>query len=237
MTPVSTDVTAAWQGLAADWLTWARTPGHDVAAWELNLPALAELLPDAGAASVDIGCGEGRVGRLLAERGHRVSGIDSSQLLADAAREAGGYQEVVCGDATALPWPENSFDLAVAFMCLMDMPDAGAAIREIARVLMPDGRLCLAIVHPFNQPEESRDDYFEEHTSDETVERNGIKMRFISRDRPLSHYTGALSAAGFVIEELREPRPPADWPQRHPRLADAYRRPFFLHIRARLVGG
>jgi hypothetical protein len=61
-------------------------------------------------------------------------------------------------------------------------------------------------------------------------------MRFVGRDRPLSHYTRALAAAGFIIEELREPRPAADWPERHPRLAEAYRVPFFLHIRVLLSG-
>jgi SAM-dependent methyltransferase len=237
---VADDVTEAWRENAADWLAWARTPGHDVAFWELNLPALELLLPGsdrlpADAAVVDVGCGEGRVGRVLAEHGHRIWGIDSSPLLADAARGAGGFQDVVLGDAAALPWPDNDFDLALAFMTLMDMPDAVTAVREIARVLRPGGWLCIAIGHPFSEPEEETANYFEGHTFEETVTRNGLAMRFVGQDRPLSYYTGALSDAGFVIEELREPRPGADWPRRHPRLAEAHRRPFFLHIRARLL--
>ncbi len=39
---------------------------------------------------------------------------------------------------------------------------------------------------------------------------------------------------GLDVEELREPRPEADWPARHPEIADAYTTPFFLHILARL---
>jgi SAM-dependent methyltransferase len=236
---VADDVTDAWRDNAADWLAWARTPGHDVAFWELNLPGLEQLLPSsdrlpADAAVADIGCGEGRVGRVLAERGHRVWGLDSSPLLADAAREAGGFQDVVLGDATALPWPDNDFDLALAFMTLMDMPDAATAAREIARVLKPGGWFCIAIGHPFSEPAEDTANYFEGHTFEEAITRNGLTMQFVGQARPLSYYTGALSDAGFVIEELREPRPDADWPRRHPRLAEAYSRPFFLHIRARL---
>jgi len=237
---VTQDVTAVWRRNAADWLAWARTPGHDVAFWELNLPGLEQLLPHTGqlppgeARVLDVGCGEGRVGRLLAERGHRVWGLDSSDLLATAARDAGGYEEVVCGDAVALPWEDDSFDLALAFMTLMDMPGPLDAIRELARVLRPAGWLCMAIGHPFNQPPSSREDYFEESRFEEEVERDGIRMRFVGHDRPLSFYTEALADSGFVIERLREPRPDPGWPERHPRLAEAYRIPFFLHIRARL---
>jgi SAM-dependent methyltransferase len=236
---VANDVTDAWRENAADWLAWARAPGHDAAFWELNLPALELLLPSADrlpaqASVVDVGCGEGRVGRILAERGYLVRGLDASPLLAGAAGDAGGFEEVVVGDAISLPWPDDHFDLALAFMTLMDMPDAVTAVREIARVLKPGGWLCVAVVHPFNEPLDAEVDYFEGHRFDEAITRHGLTMRFVGHDRPLSYYTGALSGAGFVIEELREPRPDPEWPQRHPEMAVARRMPFFLHVRARL---
>lgn len=115
---------------------------------------------------------------MLAELGHTVRGLDCSPTLVDAARAAGGYEEVVCGDAVALPWSSNSCDLAVAFMCLMDMPDPAAAVREIARVLVPGGRLCIALTHPFNGTAEFLDDYFNERRFDEQVDADGLSMRF-----------------------------------------------------------
>jgi len=231
---MSLDLSGAWEENARQWAAWARTPGHDVWFWGWNLPAFEELLPEPGIGTVDVGCGEGRVGRMLAERGHRVWGLDRSSLLADLARDAGGYEEVVCGDATALPWQPESFDLAVAFMCLMDMPDPAAAIREVARVLVPGGRLCLAIGHPFNRDPAALGGYFGEHDFDETIERGGLSMRFVGRDRPLEHYTRALADAGFVIEQLREPRPQPDAVAQSAALAEAAGIPFFLHVRARL---
>ncbi len=228
------ELSAEWEAAARDWLAWARTPGHDVAFWEMNAPALGKLLPAPGTGTVDVGCGEGRVGRILAQLGHRVRGLDSSPTLVEAARQAGGYEEVLLGDATALPWSANSADLAVAFMCLMDMPDPAGALREIARVLMPGGRVCIAITHPLNGTPEFRDDYFTERVFDESFARNGLTMRFTGRERPIEAYTRALAAAGFVIEELREPRPSDEVIARAPSLASAARHPWSLLMRARL---
>lgn len=230
------DVSAAWEKNAEQWLAWARTPDHDVYYWLLNLPAFADLMPAAGTKSLDIGCGEGRIGRWLADSGHRVAGVDCSPTLANRAIEAGGYEEVVCGDAAALPWPADEFDIAVAFMSLHDMPNPAEVIKEIARVLRPGGVLCIAIVHPLNRPAEHFDDYFSEQRSTEVIIRNGLEMTFDGVDRPLESYTRALSDNGFVIEELREPRASATAVQRAAELAPAAKRPYFLHLRCRLGG-
>lgn len=72
-------------------------------------------------------------GRQLSAGGHRVAGIDSSATLVRLAREAGGYDELVCGDVAELPWKPKTFDLAVAYMSLHDMDDMTKAVDEIAR--------------------------------------------------------------------------------------------------------
>jgi ubiquinone/menaquinone biosynthesis C-methylase UbiE len=58
--------------------------------------------------------------------------------------------DVRLADAAALPLDDASADLAIAFMSLHDIDAMSAAVREIARVLEPGGRLCLASVHPIN---------------------------------------------------------------------------------------
>jgi SAM-dependent methyltransferase len=171
------------------------------------------------------------VGRALNSAGHRVVGIDSSPTLVELAREAGGYEQLVCGDAAALPWEAGAVDLVIAYMSLQDVDDLPGAIGEIARVLEPNGRLCLAIVHPLNRPPAALGDYFGEHRFAEEFERDGLSMTFESVDRPLEGYTRALAHAGFVIDGLREPRPPAAVLAEEPRLAKAAKRPYFLHMR------
>ncbi len=230
----SRDVSAAWEDNAEQWQAWARTPDHDVYFWKLNLPALMTLLPGAGKRTLDVGCGEGRLGRILAKDGHRISGIDTSPTLTAAAEQAGVYERIVCGDAAALPWPADHFDLAIAFMSLQDMPQPATAIREIARVLGPSGVACIAIVHPLNRSDEALAKYFDERRSTEAIERRGLEMTFESVDRPLESYTLALSEAGFVIEELREPRATRSDVAGAPELAAALDKPFFVQLRCRL---
>ncbi len=221
----------AWERNAAEWARWTRTPGHDVYHDRLNWPAFCDLLPLAGRRTLEVGCGEGRVGRALNSDGHRVVGIDSSPTLVELAREAGGYEELVCGDAAALPWESQAFDLAIAYMVLHDIDDLPGAVGEVARVLEPGRRFCLAIVHPLNRPPEALEAYFEEHRFAEELELDGLSMTFEGIDRPLQTYTRALAEAGFLIEQLHEPCPAATARAQAPRLAKAAKRPFFLHMR------
>ena len=227
----------AWERHADDWARWTRVPGHDVYHERLNWPAFRDLLPPSGRRTVDVGCGEGRVGRALRADGHRVAGIDSSPTLLGLAREAGSYDELVRGDAAALPWDDGTFDLAIAYMSLHDVDDLQGAVTELARVLKARGRLCLAIVHPLNRSSEALDDYFEEQRFADEFERDGLRMTFESIDRPLEAYSGALARAGFLIEDLREPRPTAAVLAAEPRLAKAAKRPYFPHMRCVLARG
>ncbi len=228
------DVSDAWERNAEEWLAWARTPDHDVYHLRVNFPWFVRLLPDASQRTLDVGCGEGRVGRWLAARGHTVAGIDSSPTLTAAAQQEGGYDEIVCGDAACLPWPEGAFDLAVAYMSLQDMPDPERVIGEIARVLCPGSHLAIAITHPLNRSHHDLDRYFERLRFHEEVIRDGLRMTFDRVDRPLSDYTAALTGHGFVIDRLTEPRPSADDCRADESLVKASRRPWFLHMRCRL---
>lgn len=92
-------------------------------------------------------------------------------------------------------------------MSLHDIDASADTVAEIARMLEPGGRFCLAIVHPLNRPPAALDDYFVEHRFAEEVELDGLQMTFEGIDRPLEAYTQALSRVGFRVEELREPKP------------------------------
>jgi SAM-dependent methyltransferase len=227
---------AAWDANAASWSRWARTPGHDYHYEQLNLPQFLALLPAPGRLTVDLACGEGRLGRALAELGHSVIGVDSSPALVRVARDAGGHREVLEASADSVPLPDDCADLVTVFMALHDMDELTGPIREAARLLSAGGRLCLAVPHPFAEMERERPDapgYYTHYRYVDVVERGGVKMTFESWRRPLSAYTEVLEQAGFVIEAMREPVPDEAALAAAPALAKWREQPLFLHVCAR----
>lgn len=207
------DLSAAWERHAQDWVAWAREPGHD-GFWEGTWPALRAMLPDPEGLTVDLGCGEGRVSRLLGQLGYRVVGIDRSPSMLRAATAATPRACVVLADAAALPFGDASVSLVVSCMSLHDIDDFDAAISEAGRVLRHNGWLCIAIVHPFVTAQDdgtlhtdcfqvSRP-YLQARRYEDHVERNGLQMTFVSVHRPLSAYTAALSHNELVVTDLTE---------------------------------
>jgi SAM-dependent methyltransferase len=219
----------AWDEQADAWAAFARTPGHDTSHERTNFPPFLELLPAPGRATLDLGCGEGRVGAELQRRGHRVIGIDSSPRMVELARE---LHQAVVADAAALPFEDDAFDLVVAYMSLLNMDNLDGAVREVARVLEPGGRLCASVLHLLFAAGEWLDGddpdspfvirrYFDAPTKVWVSDRDGIRMTFYDRPIALSTYARALEAAGLLLEAVRE-IPSA----RRPHI------PLFLHFRA-----
>jgi SAM-dependent methyltransferase len=238
----SADLRAAWEEHAAEFIAWARAPGHD-SYWQFHRDQFLELVPAAGRRTLDLGCGEGRLSRDLKALGHELVAVDASPTMLAAATEADTELETYLADAASLPFPDETFDLVVAFMSLQDIDDADAAVAEAARVLEPGGRLCLAVVHPLNSagsfdgdegdsPFTIAGSYLEcSYYSDDLV-RNELEITFVSAHRPLEAYLGALTNAGLLIERVREPAVPDELVERKPRSGRWQRIPLFLHVRA-----
>jgi SAM-dependent methyltransferase len=100
---------------AAGFIAWARTPGHD-SYWSYAPDFFAEVVPPPGRATREIGCGEGRVCRDLAARGHRVVGLDAAPTLVAAAREADPGGTYVVGDAVDSREPDAPFRIEGSYL-------------------------------------------------------------------------------------------------------------------------
>ncbi|MGH7761430.1 MAG: class I SAM-dependent methyltransferase [Candidatus Dormibacteraceae bacterium] len=224
---------SGWEAQARNWIAWAREPGHD-SYWRHHRDAFFKLIPSPGRMTIDIGCGEGRVSRDLAARGHRVVGVDLSLTMLQAAAGAGG-PPVVRSDAARLGLQDGCCDLAVAFMSLQDMDDMEEAIKSIARVLEPGGRLCAAVVHPLNSaglftsrepdaPFLIEGSYLESFRYSDHMKKDGLEMEFQQTHHSMEGYFRPLEGAGLLVEAVREHR-----------VGDGGRwdrLPLFLHFRA-----
>jgi len=232
-----------WESEALNWVSFARTPGHDRAHENINLPALMELLPPPAGRTLDLACGEGRLSRLLQSLHYQVTGVDAAPTMVRFAAAGAGAAPVVLGDATALPFADGSFELVVAYMCLHDIDDLPRAVSEAARVLAPAGCLCLAIPHPINTAGlfQGRDpdapfvisgSYLDPAPLRMVADKGDFRLTFHSEHRSLESYFRALATAGLLTETISEVRPPDEVVSGDPPGRRWQRIPLFLHLRA-----
>jgi SAM-dependent methyltransferase len=233
-----------WSRIAPEWMAWARTPNHD-AFWAYRASLLAFIGRGEGEA-LDVGCGEGRVSRVLKDCGYRVTATDPVEAFISAAEQAGSADEYKVATAADLPFADDIFDLAIAYNVLMDIEDVPGALSEIGRVLRPAGTLVISIVHPFadrgrfvgsepDAPFVIHDSYFGRERFEGVEERDGLQMHFAGWSQPLENYMLALEGAGFAVSALREPIPDASEAWTH---MEQWRRiPLFLWLKAQPLLG
>ncbi len=188
---------------------------------------------------IDIGCGEGRFSRLLTNLGAEVTGLDLTEGLIDSARElAVGDETYLVGNAEDLSGIEDeSFDIAVSYIVLVDLLDYRRSIRAAYRVLRPGGRFIVCNVHPMrtsvplgwvNQGGKKLFYPIDNYTDEGPREFTWWGKDFINMHRTLSSYVTAFLEAGFVFEGLLEPTPSEKQLAANPTFDDELRAPNFI---------
>jgi SAM-dependent methyltransferase len=97
---------------------------------------------------LEVGCGTGLILSRLNEVARRAEGVDLSPGMLEKARQRG--LRVHEASATALPFPDASFDLVLSFKVLAHVPDLALALREMARVCRPGGRVLAELYNPWS---------------------------------------------------------------------------------------
>lgn len=112
----------------------------------------ADLLPDEdlrNARVLDLGCGSGRWTRYLAARAAFVEAVDPSAavLVASANTRDLPNVRVIHAGVSSLPFPPASFDVVVSVGVLHHVPDTAGAVRELAALVRPGGRVYLYLYY------------------------------------------------------------------------------------------
>ncbi|MEH0580970.1 MULTISPECIES: methyltransferase domain-containing protein [Streptomyces] len=201
-------------------------------------PAMLRLAGDvSGLRVLDLGCGAGHYAAELLERGaSTVVGVDGSESLLRAARER-------LGDGDRAPLhrhdleeplaflPEESFDLAVPALVHHHVEAREQLLAEVRRVLRPGGTLLVSTTHPTGDWQYFGGSYF---TEDRVALPFGTGHALSYRRMTLQTFLGELLGAGYVLEELVEPRATEEGRAVDSRRYDkTHRTPTFLAVRLR----
>ncbi|MEY9969122.1 ubiquinone/menaquinone biosynthesis C-methylase UbiE [Streptacidiphilus sp. MAP12-16] len=143
----SAAIAAYWDAAAS---SFDDAPDHGLKAEHTRLAwarLLGSWLPPEPVDLLDVGCGTGSLSLLLAESGHRVTGVDLSPRMIGQAREKLAGADLparfLVGDAASPPTGSERFDVVLSRHLVWTLPDPEAALREWVGLLRPGGRLVL----------------------------------------------------------------------------------------------
>lgn len=198
---------------------WANAPEEDAerhgdegdfARQHLLNPALFALLGNVeGKSILDAGCGQGYLCRILARKGAHVTGVEPAEVwyrysFEREKREPLGITYLL-QDLSAFT-SHNTFDIVVANMVFMDIPDYQTAIHNCIASLKQGGKFIFSILHPCFEEDASewKKGYVEvrEYLHDYTIKQS-YGYRF---HRPLNSYLNIVINAGCAIQRVIEPQ-------------------------------
>lgn len=139
----------AWLGAVATLETRSSAPGY----LKLVSSLMDEVQLRPGETVLDVGCGSGGLDRWLAHRTSRANAIIGADISPYLLREATalarreGLADVIEfqeGDAEALPYPANCFDVTTS-TTVMERVDADRMLKEMIRVTKPEGRVAVVV--------------------------------------------------------------------------------------------
>jgi ubiquinone/menaquinone biosynthesis C-methylase UbiE len=132
-------------------LEWSEEIEEDRYANEPFIHAFAQFTRWRGKRVLEVGCGTGTDCLQFARAGADIYAIDLTERGVEITRKRlaliGVSANVRVGDAEALPFDDNMFDLVYSWGVLHHTPNTKKAIAEVYRVLKPGGRIVIMLYH------------------------------------------------------------------------------------------
>ena len=175
--------------------TYESTIKPDMDRWLLD--ALTSVAWADVTRAADLGCGTGRTGEWLRERGvAAVDGVDLTPEMLARARERGVFAELRIADVRDSGLPAAAYDLVTT--CLVDehLPSLAPLYRESARLTRPGGAHVIVGFHPFFVMRSGMPTHFDGP--------DGVPLAIETHVHLFSDHVAAALAAGWQLAELRE---------------------------------
>ncbi len=184
--------------VAAGYARWAQVydlPGNPLV--ESEEPSIRPLLDEMkGDPLLDVACGTGRHLTYLAERGHRVIGVDLVPEMIEKARQKTPDADFRSGDLTRLPVEDAEVAGIVCSLALEHVADLGLAYSEFARVVASQGLVIVSTIHPILRSVFGWGAWF--------VDAGG-KVDIPTHDHRISDHLNAAARAGLSLRHCEEP--------------------------------
>ena len=166
-------------------------------------PIFLQLLQaQPGERVLDVACGPGLLLKAAIARGLRADGVDVSAEAIGMAKQLVPQATVQVGNAEALPFADGTFDCVTCLGSIERFLDRQKALREVARVLKPDGRFCVLGRGP--------------NTVSWRVWRQLLRQREVDSHQDaltLDQWRSLFGAAGFEVLDVL----PDQWPRQRVR--------------------
>ncbi len=205
----------AWSSFSREMIEAVGDEGDPARRYILN-PVLFELLGEvAGRSVLDAGCGTGYLCRMLAQRGAQVTGVEPAEALFAYAVEREQKERLgityVQQDLSLFSLDKPIFDIVVANMVFMDIPDYEPAMLNCITVLKPGGHFLFSLLHPCFD-EVDHPDFEKGYSAKGYIRVDKYLHEFVVEQlvgyyihRPLSVYLNLVIDAGCVIRKVIEP--------------------------------
>jgi SAM-dependent methyltransferase len=220
--------TESWgqKEITEEWIKLAQTNRFKI---HFITPFTFQQLGDvAGKAILDIGCGEGGYSRELTKKGATVTAVDCAEhainyCISKAKEEQLNITYHIRNSCDLYDIADNTFDIVLSSMMLMDCENFEGTVKEITRVLKPGGKLFASVCHPCFSASSigggiGRNDeiglnrkvvvsnYFEPKEWEAPIKK-GSDLTVIWRHRTIEDYVKMFIKCELTITDLHEPVP------------------------------
>ncbi len=152
---------------------------------------------DKGSHVVELGCGNGKTAMALIDMGINVTGVDFSKSAIDMCLGIEG--DFVCSRVDSLPFPDDSFDGALAFHVLehLDEKELADTASELGRVVKDGGHI---LIKAFSR-NDMRSEKGESIDNSTFVRGNGIRYHYFTEDELLGAFDRMQCISIITVEE------------------------------------